>query len=33
VELWTVAGGGHILQFTPALTPSVIEFLFAHPKP
>jgi len=33
VELWTVAGGTHVLQFTSAFTPSVVEFLFAHPKP
>jgi polyhydroxybutyrate depolymerase len=33
VELWTVEGGTHILPFTSAFTPSVVEFLFGHPKP
>lgn len=33
VELWTVVGGTHILPLTSAFTPSVVEFLFAHPKP
>jgi polyhydroxybutyrate depolymerase len=32
VELWTVEGGTHMLPFTSAFTPSVVEFLFAHPK-
>jgi polyhydroxybutyrate depolymerase len=33
VELWTVEGGTHMLPFTSVFTPSVVEFLFAHPKP
>jgi polyhydroxybutyrate depolymerase len=33
VELWTVGGADHFIQFTPAFTASVVDFLFAHPKP
>ena len=33
VELWTVVGGAHITPFTSGFTPSVVDFLFAHPKP
>lgn len=33
VELWTVAGGTHVETITSVFTTSVIEFLFAHPKP
>jgi polyhydroxybutyrate depolymerase len=33
VELWTITGARHIVPFAPAFTPSVVEFLLAHPKP
>jgi polyhydroxybutyrate depolymerase len=33
VELWTITGAGHIMPFAPAFTPSVVDFLLAHPKP
>ncbi len=33
VELWTVVGGTHITPFASAFAPSIVDFLFAHPKP
>jgi polyhydroxybutyrate depolymerase len=33
VELWTVTDGTHVFPFTDAFVPSIVEFLFAHPKP
>lgn len=32
-ELWTIEGGSHLPSLTTAFSPSVIDFLFAHPKP
>ncbi len=32
-EHWRIEGGGHIPAFTATFSPSVIDFLFAHPKP
>jgi polyhydroxybutyrate depolymerase len=32
-ELWTIAGGAHVPNFTAAFSPAAIDFLFAHPKP
>lgn len=32
-ELWTVAGGSHIPALSDSWAPSVLDFLFAHPKP
>lgn len=32
-ELWTIFGGFHSPGFTPAFSPAVIDYLFAHPKP
>ena len=33
VELWTMNGGEHVPNLSNDFTPSVIDFLFAHPKP
>ena len=33
VELWTVKDATHIVEFTPAFTPGIVDFLLAHPKP
>jgi polyhydroxybutyrate depolymerase len=33
VELWTVQGGAHSPNLSPAFARSVIDFLLAHPKP
>lgn len=33
VSLWTINGGSHIPNFTPAFIPGVLDFLYAHPKP
>jgi polyhydroxybutyrate depolymerase len=33
VELWTVKDATHIVEFTPAFTPGMVDFLLAHPKP
>jgi len=33
VELWTMEGADHFIRFTPAFTSSLVDFLFAHPKP
>jgi len=33
VELWSIEGGSHGPAASPAFTPSLIEFLLAHPKP
>jgi len=33
VELWTIAGGGHIPTLSSSFTPDVIAYLFAHAKP
>jgi polyhydroxybutyrate depolymerase len=33
VELWTVKDATHIIEFTPAFTPGIVDFLLAHPKP
>jgi polyhydroxybutyrate depolymerase len=32
-ELWTIAGGAHIPSLTKSFTTSVVDFLYAHPKP
>ena len=32
-ELWTIAGGSHIPSLTPSFSTSVVDYLFAHPKP
>jgi polyhydroxybutyrate depolymerase len=32
-ELWTIAGGSHLPSLTTSFSTSVIDFLFAHPKP
>jgi polyhydroxybutyrate depolymerase len=32
-ELWTIAGGAHLPSLTASFSTSVIDFLFAHPKP
>ena len=33
VELWTITDGNHVPARTPDLATSIIDFLFAHPKP
>ena len=33
VELWTVNGGGHHFSPSTELSPRIIDWLFAHPKP
>lgn len=33
VELWTIAGGGHVPDPSSSFSNEVIDFLFAHPKP
>ncbi len=33
VELWTVNGGAHIPAISESFAPSIIDFLYAHPKP
>lgn len=33
VELWTIEGGAHIPSLSKTFAPSIIDFLFAHPKP
>lgn len=32
-ELWTIAGGSHIPSLTGSFSTSVVDYLFAHPKP
>jgi polyhydroxybutyrate depolymerase len=32
-ELWAVTGADHFIEFSPALTSGLVDFLFAHPKP
>jgi polyhydroxybutyrate depolymerase len=32
-ELWTIAGGDHIPNFTADFVPDAVDFLYAHPKP
>jgi polyhydroxybutyrate depolymerase len=32
-ELWTIQGGSHIPTLNPGFARSVVDFLFAHPKP
>jgi polyhydroxybutyrate depolymerase len=32
-ELWTIEGGAHIPSLSKTFAPSVVDFLFAHPKP
>jgi pimeloyl-ACP methyl ester carboxylesterase len=32
-ELWTIVGGNHLPMFSAGFSPSVVEFLLAHPKP
>jgi polyhydroxybutyrate depolymerase len=32
-ELWTIAGGSHIPALSDSYAPSLLDFLFAHPKP
>ena len=32
-ELWTIVGGSHLPMFSAGFSPSVVEFLLAHPKP
>ena len=32
-ELWTVQGGGHVPSLNPIFPVSIVDFLFAHPKP
>ena len=32
-ELWTIAGGSHLPAISDTFSSSVIDFLFAHPKP
>jgi polyhydroxybutyrate depolymerase len=32
-ELWTIAGGAHLPSLSKSFSSSVIDFLFAHPKP
>jgi len=33
VELWTINGGGHVPTLSSQFSPSVIDWLLAHPKP
>ncbi len=33
VELWTIAGGGHLPSFGKTFNDAMLDFLFAHPKP
>jgi polyhydroxybutyrate depolymerase len=33
VELWTIVGGGHVPNLSPAFSQQVVDFLLAHPKP
>jgi hypothetical protein len=33
VELWTILGATHVPNLTPQFSPTVIDWLFAHPKP
>jgi len=33
VELWTINGGGHIPTLSSQFSPSIIDWLLAHPKP
>ena len=33
VELWTIAGGGHVPEAAPTLPDVVLDFLLDHPKP
>lgn len=32
-ELWTIVGGSHIPSISAAFTPSLIQFLYDHPRP
>lgn len=32
VELWTIAGGAHSPELSPAFSSGIIDFLYAHPK-
>ena len=32
-ELWTIDGGSHIPALSDSFAPSILDFLFAHPKP
>jgi polyhydroxybutyrate depolymerase len=32
-ELWTIEGGSHIPALSSSFAPSILDFLFAHPKP
>lgn len=33
VELWTINGGAHIPTLSDSFTPSLVDFLYAHPRP
>jgi polyhydroxybutyrate depolymerase len=33
VELWSIAGGKHLPNFSPSFDPKMLDWLFAHPKP
>ncbi len=33
IELWTVEGGDHTMDFQPDVVPDLIDFLLAHPRP
>jgi len=32
-ELWAITGGAHLPSLSPSFSSSVVDFLFAHPKP
>jgi len=32
VALWTIQGGGHVPDLTPAFTPAIVDFLYAAPR-